>query len=243
MEQARRRRGAGALTAALVNDIDSPLAQACEIVLPMGAGPERSVAATKTFVASLAALLRLGRRLDRRHGALEAALGRLPRSARRRDRPRLERGAATRWRRRSSLVTIGRGPTLPMAREASLKLKETCNLHAEAFSGAEFLHGPVALVSTRYPLLMFMPSDAGRGRHDASLPPICAARAPPCSSPTARSDAATRWPRCPALPPDQPEADAICLVQSFYGLRCASRALRGFDADQPRHLQKVTRTR
>ena len=59
-----------------------------------------------------------------------------------------------------SLVAIGRGPTLAIAREASLKLKETCSLHAEAFSGAEFLHGPVALVSPRYPVLMFMPTDA-----------------------------------------------------------------------------------
>ena len=60
----------------------------------------------------------------------------------------------------ASLVTIGRGPTLAIAREAALKLKETCNLHAEAFSGAEFLHGPVALVSSQYPILMFNPTDA-----------------------------------------------------------------------------------
>ena len=58
-----------------------------------------------------------------------------------------------------SLVTIGRGPTLSIAREAALKLKETSNLHAEAFSGAEFLHGPVSLVSSRYPILMLMPND------------------------------------------------------------------------------------
>jgi len=59
----------------------------------------------------------------------------------------------------SSMVSIGRGPTLAIAREASLKLKETCNLHAEAFSGAEFLHGPIALVSQLYPILLFMPTD------------------------------------------------------------------------------------
>src|SRR5205807_3879599 len=60
----------------------------------------------------------------------------------------------------SSLATIGRGPTLAIAREAALKLKEICDLHAEAFSGAEFLHGPVALVSRDYPILMFVPTDA-----------------------------------------------------------------------------------
>ena len=64
------------------------------------------------------------------------------------------------WPTPASLVTIGRGSTLAIAREAALKLKETCNRHAEAFSGAEFLHGPVALVSSRYPILMFMPTDA-----------------------------------------------------------------------------------
>jgi len=67
----------------------------------------------------------------------------------------------------ASLVTIGRGPTLAIAREAALKLKETCNLHAEAFSSAEFQHGPMALVSQHYPLLLFMPTDAAAaGLHD-----------------------------------------------------------------------------
>jgi glucosamine--fructose-6-phosphate aminotransferase (isomerizing) len=60
-----------------------------------------------------------------------------------------------------SLVTIGRGPTLAIAREAALKLKETCNLHAEAFSGAEFMHGPVTLVGDDFPILVFTPTDAG----------------------------------------------------------------------------------
>src|SRR5207248_2161649 len=59
----------------------------------------------------------------------------------------------------SNLMTIGRGPTLAIAREAALKLKETCNIHAEAFSGAEFQHGPVALVSPSYPIVLFMPTD------------------------------------------------------------------------------------
>src|SRR3954462_2248022 len=71
-----------------------------------------------------------------------------------------------------SLVTLCRGPTLSIAREAALKLKETSNLHAEAFSGAEFLHGPVSLVSSRYPILMFMPNDeaaVGLGQLAADL--------------------------------------------------------------------------
>src|SRR5262249_58714899 len=66
----------------------------------------------------------------------------------------------------SSLVSLGRGPTLAIAREAALKLKETANLHAEAFSSAEFLHGPIALVEPSYPALLFLPSDhAAAGMH------------------------------------------------------------------------------
>ena len=57
-------------------------------------------------------------------------------------------------------MSIGRGPTLAVAREAALKLKETCRIHAEAFSGAEFQHGPIALVERGYPAILFMPTDA-----------------------------------------------------------------------------------
>src|SRR6266566_4956296 len=118
----------------------------------------RSAAATKTFVATLSALLRLIASWAE-DDALRAALARLP--------DRLAAAAEQDWSEalrtfaaNISLVTIGRGPTLAIAREASLKFKEVCNLHAEAFSGAEFRHGPMALVSSRYPILMFMPTDA-----------------------------------------------------------------------------------
>ena len=113
-----------------------------------------------------------------------------------------------------SLVTIGRGPTLAIAREAALKLKETCNLHAEAFSGAEFQHGPVALVEPAYPVLLFMPADAGRRRHRDAAHRSARARALACSRPRAVAGPAF----LPTLAPDHPDADAICLIQSFYQL-------------------------
>src|SRR5581483_4922255 len=129
-------RAGGALTAALVNEVASPLAAACDIVLPLGAGPETSVAATKSFVASLAALLHLVA-LWGADSSLRAALERLP--------ARLVAAQDLDWSAAqdamadaASLVTIGRGPTLAIAREAALKLKEVANLPAEAFSGAEF---------------------------------------------------------------------------------------------------------
>jgi len=237
IEQAMAARTAGALTAALVNATDSPLAAACEFVLPIAAGTERSVAATKTFVATLSALLRLIASWAE-DDALRAALARLP--------DRLAAAAEQDWSEalrtfaaNISLVTIGRGPTLAIAREAALKLKEVCNLHAEAFSGAEFLHGPVALVSLRYPILLFMPTDAaGAGlqrlaedlRHKGAAV-FCAEPGEPAPG------------RLPAVAVDHPETDAVCLVQSFYAMLVRLAQRLGTDLDRPRHLEKITRTR
>ena len=226
---------AGALTAAILNDTESPLAAHCDLVLPMCAGPELSVAATKTFVATLAALLRLTSAWAENR-ELDSALARLP--------DRLAAAAGLDWSGAvsafagaPSLVTIGRGPTLAIAREAALKLKETCNLHAEAFSGAEFLHGPVALVSSRYPILMFMPADAaadGMRRLAADL------RGKGAALFTTGPEAAAGV--LPSLAPDQPEADAVCLIQSFYAMAVRLADALGVDAGQPRHLHKITRT-
>jgi glucosamine--fructose-6-phosphate aminotransferase (isomerizing) len=240
VETAAMARQAGALTAALVNATDSPLATACDIVLPIGAGPELSIAATKSFVATLAALLRfVASWAD--DDQLPAALDRLP--ERLAEAVELDWGAALdALAAADSLVTIGRGPTLAIAREAALKLKEIANLHAEAFSGAEFLHGPVALVSTRYPILLFMPTDAaaeGLRRLATDL----AGKGASVFAAGLRTDgpAGPQW--LPALAADHPETDAVCLIQSFYAMVVRLAARLGIDADRPRHLQKVTRTR
>jgi glutamine---fructose-6-phosphate transaminase (isomerizing) len=237
IEQTAAARAAGAVTVALVNATDSPLAEASDIVLPMEAGPELSVAATKTFIASASALLRL-LALWSEDRTMAAALGRLP------DRLR-EAGdldwseALTAFETAPSLVTIGRGPTLAVAREAALKLKETCNLHAEAFSGAEFLHGPVALVDDDYPILMFVPTDAAQ----AGLLGLSSSLRKKGASLYAAEPGEPAAGRLPALVPDHPETDAISLIQSFYGLAVRLAERRGIDVDRPRHLQKVTRTR
>jgi glucosamine--fructose-6-phosphate aminotransferase (isomerizing) len=230
-------KAAGARTAAIVNDTDSPLATTCDIVLPMAAGPELSVAATKSFVASLAVLLRFvaGWSDD---DALRAAVDRLP------DRLLASReldwsAAVGALSTANSLVTIGRGPTLAIAREAALKLKETCNLHAEPFSGAEFQHGPVALVSPLYPIVLFMPTDAAAtGLRDLAAD---LRRKGAVLFMADHVEQAEGW--LPALQPDHPDADAVCLIQNFYALAIRIAAARGIDVDHPRHLQKVTRTR
>jgi glutamine---fructose-6-phosphate transaminase (isomerizing) len=237
IEQTSVARAAGATTVALVNATDSPLADASDIVLPMRAGPEISVAATKTFVASVAALLRLAG-VWTGDEDMTRSLDRLPQ--------RLSNATVLDWSEAldvfagaTSLVTIGRGPTLAVAREAALKLKETSNLHAEAFSGAEFLHGPVALVDDEYPILMFMPADAARQGLQTLVGNL---RAKGASLFVAEPGEAALG-RLPSLAPDHPEADAICQIQSFYGLAVRLAQQRGIDVDRPRHLQKVTRTR
>jgi glucosamine--fructose-6-phosphate aminotransferase (isomerizing) len=233
IETAALARAAGALTVAIVNQTESPLAATCEFVLPISAGPERSVAATKSFVASLAALQRLMAEWCG-DSALTAAIGRLPdRLAAASD---LDWGAALELlATQDSLVAIGRGPTLAIAREAALKLKETCDLHAEAFSGAEFRHGPIALVSTRFPILMFLPTDEAA----TGMPGL----ATDLNLKGARVFVAAPDGALPALAHDHPDTDAVCLIQSFYGFLVHLAAQRGMDIDQPRHLQKVTRTR
>src|SRR5262249_11523607 len=213
VEAARGAKSSGALTVCIVNQVASPLAAACDIVLPMAAGPELSVAATKSFIASLAALLRLTARWTK-DAAMQAAVARLP--------ERLAAAARLDWTgaldvlaTAASLITIGRGPTLAIAREAALKLKENCNLHAEAFSGAEFVHGPVALVERNYPILMFMPTDAAA----PGMRELAVTLQGKGAAVFATGDATPG--RLPAPAADQPRSDPGCLIPAFYG--CAYR--------------------
>jgi glutamine---fructose-6-phosphate transaminase (isomerizing) len=138
-----------------------------------------------------------------------------------------------------SLVTIGRGPPLAVAREAALKFKETSNLHAEAFSAAEFQHGPISLVSSGYPILMFMPTDAAAASMRQLADDLRTKQAALFT--TGLNDTTPN--RLAALPPDHPETDPICLIQSFYVMVVRLSAARGTDADRPRHLHKITDTR
>ena len=236
IEMATAARSAGAVTAAIVNDANSPLAQACEFILPMGAGPELSVAATKTFIASLAASLRLAAAWTKDEHMAKAC-ERLP--------DRLAQAAKLDWSEAlapltaaTALVAIGRGPTLAIAREAALKLQETCTVHAEAFSSAEFRHGPFALVSGALPVLMFTPTDASAAGFSDLTADLQRAGARLLIAGADDTEA-----RLPTLAPDQADADAVCLIQSFYALLPRLAERRGVNVDRPRHLQKVTRTR
>jgi glutamine---fructose-6-phosphate transaminase (isomerizing) len=111
-------------------------------------------------------------------------------------------------------------------------------VQAEAYSGAEFMHGPVTLVTPGYPVLLLAPTDQAA----AGMATLAADLAAKQAALYAAGLEDSRAVHLPVLPPEQGESDAICLVQTFYGMMPRLAAMRGRNADSPRHLQKVTRT-
>ncbi len=232
----------GARTVAFVNDAASPLAQACQWVLPLHAGAEQSVAATKSFVAQLAAGARLVATWEALAGdadaSLLAALATLPSA--------LDAATRSDWQAAlpvlkdaDRLFVIGRGPGLAVALEAALKFKETCGLQAEAFSGAELRHGPMALVDEGYPLLVFAP----RGPAQAGLLELALDLRQRGASVLLAAPAGTPGVQLPLVPAGHEDLDPIAAIQSFHLMVEQLARERGRDPDTPRHLAKVTRTR
>ena len=202
-------------------------------LLPLHAGSERSVAATKSFIASLAALLQLVEAWTSDPTIEMDGLPALLADAWTCDwSPLVERLRGVR-----GLYVLGRGLGLGAAQEAALKLKETCGLHAEAFSSAEVRHGPMALVGPDFPLLVFRQPDETAEGIDA-LAADAASRGAPVFV------AGGYVPGTTALP--TPEAGAaltpLLQVQSFYRAAAQLSVARGLDPDRPPHLSKVTET-
>jgi glutamine---fructose-6-phosphate transaminase (isomerizing) len=144
----------GAVTVAITNDPASPMARAAHHVIDLRCGPERSVAATKTYTASLAAVAALavavaGNDADRAH-ELAAIPDVLARQLERTEGPEAAAAAAAEW---SRLAVIGRGANYGTAFEAALKIKELTGVAAEPYSPADFLHGPIAVVGRGFPVL------------------------------------------------------------------------------------------
>lgn len=229
-------RRAGTLSIAIVNDPESRLAHDADIVIDIAAGLERSVAATKTCVASAVALAALVAAWSR-DASLVRALADLPAA--------LDAAAITDWQAAvpsfaaaSSTYVLGRGPALPIASEAALKLKETSVLHAEAFSGAEVMHGPLQLLRTGFPVLAFRPDDAASeamGKTIASIAEaggrVFTAGARPGSADWLETAGTGHW----AL-------DPLSMLVSFYRFAEMLSRARGYDPDSPAHLSKVTMT-
>lgn len=235
LSSVRAAKDAGAFTIALVNDVTSPLAELVDEVLPLHAGPELSVAATKSYIAALSAIVQLvaawtgDEDLAKGLAALPVGLA----EAWALDwTPAVERLKLAR-----NLYVLGRGVGFGVAQEAALKFKETCGLHAEAFSAAEVLHGPMALVKTGFPVLVFAQNDESRDSVDEMAKGLKARDADVLLVGAGEIGAGV----LPALAA-HPVVEPILMIQSFYRMANALSVARGYDPDSPPHLNKVTET-
>ena len=236
-------RESGALTLAVTNNPESPLAQSAELSVDVSAGHERAVAATKTYTAELMALLLLVEGIRAGDGVLPAeertAIEKLPQLA---EDVLTDSGAderARRYRFASRMVTTGRGYAYPTARETALKLMETSYLPALAFSGADLLHGPLAMTDTDVPVLAVVGSGPGGesmidvvnrlGDRNADVVTIGAADVPGAAGRLAVPAVDERY---------APLLDILPLQKLALALALA----RGEDPDAPRGLKKVTTT-
>lgn len=227
----------GAHVVSFVNVEDSPAADAAHDVLPLHAGPEMSVAATKSFLTSLAAGVQLVAAI-KQDDALAAAVASLPES--------LEAACGLDWsaalpvfQNAYNAFMVGRGQGFGASAEMALKLKETSVMHAEAVSAAEIMHGPLGLLQPDLPILL-------SGQNDATLNSVRELGAM-LESKGAAVCAAYEGSDCrinlPVVPGLHPAIAPLAAVQSFYGFASDLAVARGYDPDQPEHLNKVTETR
>lgn len=236
VEMARSARAGGALTIAVTNNAGSPLAEVSERTLNIHAGPELSVAATKTFVTSVVALLALVAEW-KGDAELKTAIRSLPEA--------LDKAASIDWpdlraalKGANSLYTLGRGPAYAVAGEAALKFKEISQIHAESYSSAEVLHGPVSIVGAGFPVLAFAAKDAA----EATVVDIADQIAAKGARVFVTSDKAQGARSLPAVRTGHPLTDPLALIVSFYAMVERFARESGIDPDKPRHLRKVTQT-
>ena len=229
-------RAAGALAVAVVNDAASPLAAQADITLPLHAGVENSVAATKSCITAAALLAALVAEITQ-DAALGAALQTLPETL------RIAQGAdwgaaLPAFTAANSAYLVARGPALPVATEAALKLKETAVLHAEAWSGAEVMHGPLQLLRDGFPVLAFRPADAAYAAMGEAV-----ARLSALGGAVFTCEPGGAGPsRLPFTPSQHALLDPLAMLLACYGFAETLARKRGHDPDRPSHLRKVTAT-
>ena len=242
-EVLRVARASGALTLAVTNNPASELTAVAELSIDLAAGHERAVAATKTYTAELLALLMLLEGVRAGSGALPAAerasLERLPELAATTlgDPTPLE--LAPRYRFAARIVTTGRGYAYPTAREAALKLMETSYLAALAFSGADLLHGPLAMADPDVPVLAVV----GAGPGGAAMRDVLARLGERRADVVAIGPSDVRGAAARIAVPEVDERYAPLLdILPLQRLALALALARGEDPDAPRGLNKVTAT-
>ncbi|MDE0478291.1 MAG: SIS domain-containing protein [Gammaproteobacteria bacterium] len=236
LSASRAAKAGGAYVVAVVNDEASPLAGLADDVLPIGAGPELSVAATKSCIGAMSALYHLCAEW-RGEDRMRSALATLPET--------LAQAWSLDWPEAVAplcgarqAVILSRGIGLAGAQEAALKLKETCMIQAEGFSAAEVRHGPMTIVGEGFPVIAIATFDASQESIDS------------VSREFLRSGA---WVLVAGKPvdgasclptPRAPDSNLQPLVflQAFYKFANALSFDRGLDPDNPRNLSKVTKT-
>lgn len=224
VEMAKR---SGAMVVALVNDSSSPLAEQAHFVLPLHVGAEKAVAATKSYLATLSAILQLVAVWSGNH-ELQQALAQLPQSLRAAIALPAQLKAETLGA-VAHLVVLGRGLGYAISREIALKLKEVCGIHAEAFSSAEFLHGPVTLVKNQFAIVDVTVEDESLGAHQAQIAEV-----------TRRGAAVVQLHHRGISA--HPRLLPLLVLQRFYlDVEVVARS-RGINPDAPPGLNKVTKT-
>lgn len=225
--QTQMAKNAGALCVALVNEAAPKLEAIVDYFMPLHAGPELAVAATKSYLASLSALLSIVAYVKAEPHLLDA-LARLPALLRQSiaHSPLLPAQEVAVLER---CVVLGRGFGYAIAREVALKMKEVCRVQAEAFSSAEFLHGPISLLNRNLTVLDICIPDASQSYHQAQIDEV------------KRRGAAVfdlSWPLedVPAL------LTPLLFMQRFYLDIELAAAFMGLDPDKPQGLKKVTET-
>lgn len=225
----------GAYVIAMVNRPESPLARLADDTLELLAGRENSVAATKSFIASLASLIQLVAAW-RRDSELKNALAEAPALLRQAWNCGWD-AALEALTNTTNLFVLGRGMGLGIAQEAALKFKEACGIHAEAYSAAEVLHGPITMAGPSFPVMVFAQNDASRpGVED--LVRKLAERNVPLITAGISHDLAINLP----TPAGHAVIEPLLRIQSFYRLvNDLSLRLR-LNPDCPPNLRKVTAT-
>ncbi len=227
LEQTRKAKLSGALCLALVNDENSPLAEIVDFVIPLAVGVESSVAATKSYLATLSALLQLVAYWKKDKNLIDA-LESIPKA--------LEKAIEQETQlvfndldKVKNLVVLGRGLGYAVGMEIALKLKEVCAIHAECFSSAEFLHGPVTLVNDEFKVINVEVNDESLATHLTQIKEISKRGAIIVNLFQGNKRL-------------NPRIAPLVILQRFYLDIETIAVARGLNPDLPKGLKKVTKT-
>jgi glucosamine--fructose-6-phosphate aminotransferase (isomerizing) len=227
LEQAKRAKQSGGLCISFVNDENSPLSKIVDHVIPLMVGEEKSVAATKSYLGTLSAILQLVA-YWKNDIELIKAVNEIPQALTRaiNAKQQLTKEHLTKV---NNLVVLGRGFGFAISKEIALKLKEVCAIHAESFSSAEFLHGPVTLVQNQLKIINVQVNDESQSAHDSQMKDINSRGAKTCILHQVTKLL-------------HPRIAALAVIQRFY-LDIEKIAIeKGLNPDQPTGLKKVTET-